>query len=211
MENRCLTICGSERKRCFIRNSKQINCIADMILNKVSGILGIIELTLEENRNEKVAGNLQKATESIHELVNWVKFLQIAHDLRKISLQSEGAGSHDKRREIRYPFPDIYRKYLTMRVKIADAFREVVIINFSSHGVQFSLSEPLEVNAVIDCVLFMRHTIEKKVFFRARVRYSSGEHEGFVTGVEIEEMPEHLNFDFFDNMFEFIKTTMPDR
>lgn len=182
-----------------------------MVLNKVSGILGVVELTLEENKSEKVARNLEKAAESIHELVNWVKFLQIAHDLRMISLQSEKTVAHENRKDTRYPLPEIYRKYLAMKINIAGSFEEVIIKNISRQGVQFSSPGQLDINSVIDCVLYSTLIIERKVCFRVKIKYCARKDGELITGAKIEEMPDNIDFDFFNNVFEFIKESLPGR
>ncbi|MCL4476778.1 MAG: PilZ domain-containing protein [Nitrospirae bacterium] len=204
MHERCRRICGDDKERCFIGNKKQIDCIADMVINKVFGISSIIEISMGESAPEKIRENLSHAVRTMDELILWVKFLQIAHDLRELSSLSYESGVHEKRRELRFPLPGIHQKYILMKVKIADSFVPVVIKNFSPHGIQFTCPEPLVPDTVRDCILLSTHGIKKEVSFKVKVRYCTKQGPAFVVGVQTEDISDKVSFNFFKSVHDFI-------
>jgi hypothetical protein len=75
-KERCLQICGDDSNPCFIGNNKQIDCISDMIINKVYAVKATVDRAREENQCEEIANFLGMASENVDELINWVKYLQ---------------------------------------------------------------------------------------------------------------------------------------
>lgn len=175
-----------------------------MVINKVSGIKEIIEITLADNQHEKITENLTEALKSINELTNWVKFLQIAHDLRLLSSLSYGNKTHEKRKEIRYPLPEIYQKHISLKINVSGSWVPVLLTNFSQRGVQFKCPEPLDSGAVYECVLFTVHRINKAVSFKARIKYCTKHEREFVIGATIEEIADAISFNFFEDVYNFI-------
>ncbi len=204
MHERCERICGGHKEQCFIGNKKQVECVADMVINKVFGISSIIEMAMGESNPEKIRENLSHAFRTVNELVTWVKYLQISHDLLVLSSLSRESAIHEKRTEIRFPLTEIHQKYIMMKVKIADSFVPVGITNFSAHGIQFTCPEPLAPGTVKDCILLSTRVIEKEVSFRVKVKYCTKQGAAFIAGVRTESVSDTVFFDFFRSVHELI-------
>lgn len=213
MKERCRRICGTEDPRCFIGNLKQVECISDMVLNKVSGIMAVIELTLAEEDRQRISENLVRALSSIEELVNWVKFLQISHDLRAMSslIHPEGQvkGGKSARKEMRFPLPEAYHKYIAMEIDISGTFVQVSLVNFSRRGIQFLSGEPVPVDSRKDCRLCARHGVRKEVTFRLHVRHAKRHQDAYIIGGLTEEISDNTAFDFFESIYELIRNALP--
>jgi hypothetical protein len=73
---RCGLICGDDRTGCFVENANHLECITDIIINKVWAARAIIELGARESSCERMAGILNVATGEMDELVDWMKNLR---------------------------------------------------------------------------------------------------------------------------------------
>ncbi|GBE34213.1 PilZ domain protein [bacterium BMS3Bbin06] len=214
MLERCKRICGRDRKKCFVQNKEQITCIADMVINKIGGITSLIELTLQESLPESTVKNLERTLDQTYELVNWVKFLQVAHDLKKASLLADAytdtdkVGLHERRSEQRYHHSESYRKYLQLTVKFSDSPVSAEIINFSEHGILFLCSSPVEINSFIDCSLATCRTIKKELSFKAKVVHCTQRGGDYKIGVFIKESVNNTSFDFFKGIHHLIIETI---
>ena len=175
-----------------------------MVINKVFGITSILELAKMESKEDAMNEYLNKALNQTQELVNWIKFLQIAHDLKTfISLPGE-TQAYERRREMRFPLPEIYQKYIILKINISGIFVPVILANFSQHGLQFICSQPLEADSVKDCVLVTSQTIGRQVYFKARVRHCAKQNEEYIVGAQIEEISDSASFDFFTSVHDYI-------
>lgn len=105
MLERCHRICG-RLDACFINNKKQIECLSDLLINKAFCTVEILEGILRENKDANLALKLRNALRGPYEIINWTKYIQIAHDLKFI-LKTESLHLPERRIEIRYPLPEI--------------------------------------------------------------------------------------------------------
>jgi hypothetical protein len=208
LHERCKRICGDDKEHCFIGNKKQVECIADMVINKMFGVSSLISISMTESDPEKMREKLSFAVKTMDELITWVKFLQIAGDLRELSALSFGEGVSEKRQETRYPLPEKYREYLLMKVKVGGSFVPVSITNFSRHGIRFICPEPLAPGSVADCVLLSCHRIRKEVSFSVRVKHCSRQGTAFIAGVQTEDISDEDSFDFFRSVHDLIMQTV---
>ncbi len=204
MKDRCKRICGSESEHCFIDNKKQVACIADMVSNKVAGVLAVIELTAGEDDKNKIIANLNKIMKAVDELDSWVKFLQIVHDLRELNALLSEDGINEKRKEIRYPFPEFYQKYIVLKVWTSGFFVECRLKDFSASGLQFKCPEPIDIDSVKECTLSTNHIIKKSVSFKIRVRHCKKLNGEFLIGSRIKKVSDSMSFNFFRNVYDFI-------
>lgn len=204
MKERCRQICGDDVEHCFINNKKQIACIADIVINKVFGITSFIELVKQEKQNDKVNEYFNEILKKMQELIDWVKFLQIAHDLKTLISFPDETKIPEKRKEMRFPFPEIYQKYIVLKINISGLFVPVTLINFSQHGLQFKCHEPLDINSVRDCTFLTKHIIEKEVSFKVRVKHCEKHNEEFIIGGLIEEVSDGVSFNFFKSVHDYI-------
>lgn len=74
-KERCQQIC-SDSSTCFIGNNRQVDCISDMIINKVYAVKATVDRAREDNQCEEIAEFLDMASENVDELISWVKYLQ---------------------------------------------------------------------------------------------------------------------------------------
>jgi hypothetical protein len=202
---RCRRICGNFSDKCFIKNGEQVACIADIIINKASvSLLGLEQVQGETGLSKSAYTNLELSIKAINELVNWVKFLQLSHDLRElVTISHEDAPG--KRSETRYPLPEVYQQYISTHIKVSDSYLPVLLLNFSQSGLQFKSPVEVSNNAVVECILTTSHAIRKKVHFKAVCKYCTSLINGeFVVGAKILEVSDNLIFNFFLDVYEFI-------
>ena len=202
---RCNRICGSSTDKCFISNGKQVACIADIIINRASvSLLGLEQVSNETQLSKGAGRNLDLSIKAINELVNWVKFLQLSHDLRELVTIPHNDAS-DNRSETRYPLSDVYRQYISTHIKRSDSYAPVLLLNFSQSGLQFRSPIALNKDVIVECTLSTSHAIRKKVHFKVRCKYCTSVVNGeFVIGAQILEASDRANFNFFLNVYELI-------
>ena len=204
MIERCKRICGGVSD-CCITNSKQAACISDMVINKVSGIkLLIEELALAESGRDELKEKLAIALKNIDELTNWVKFLQIVHDLRLLGSLSPADNPSEKRKESRYPLPAAYQNYLRLKIHAGASWTPAHLLNFSRYGMQFRYACPLDLNEVHQCVLSTARSFRNAVSFKARVSNCRRQNEEFIIGATIEEVEDSGIFNFFESAYNLV-------
>ncbi len=86
LTGRCKTICGEDPSGCFIINSKHVECISDIIINKVWSAREIIEMGAIRNRNNDLAELLDMAIDEMDKLIVWVQ------QIRAMRIKSETSG-----------------------------------------------------------------------------------------------------------------------
>ncbi|MHB8844207.1 MAG: hypothetical protein ACYC7L_05600 [Nitrospirota bacterium] len=70
---RCCAICGEDRSGCFAENANHLECVTDIIVNKIWAARAIIEMGARESACEQMSGILNLATKDMDELIDWVK------------------------------------------------------------------------------------------------------------------------------------------
>ncbi len=189
---------------CFINNKKQIACIADMVINKVFGISSVVEIALKENLKEDIVERLDLALKETQELIDWIKFLQIANDLKTLISASEANREKEQRTEMRFPLPEIYRQYIALKINTFGVYNPVTLLNFSRSGLQFKSLFPLEINSVRECILVTSHIISKEVSFTIITRHCIKDNSGYIIGGQIEKVSDSTSFDFFKNIYDYV-------
>jgi hypothetical protein len=179
-----------------------------MIINSTSGFQEILGLVLQKNTNKDIEVYLQNSLKGINELIDWTKYLQIAHDLPEVSSLFFKTNPDEKRKEKRFQSPEICRKYLLFELNIAGACLPASIDNFSHHGIQFRCSEQLENNSVIECSLSSTHGGWRKVLFKVRIKYCVKHLKEYKFGAKIEEISDEVSFDFFNGVYDLIMVSM---
>lgn len=187
-------------------------CISDMILNKVAVTSMLLESVIQGNSESNGSKEAEVALKSLDELTGWIKFLQMAHDLREtIGIFNENRIA-EKRKEMRYPLPEIYQKYIGLSIHVHGSVISVQLLNFSQSGMQFKSPEDLAVGSVIEGIFFTeRHPIKKGVSFIAVVRHCSKLDEGFNVGVQITAVQDDSTLDFFMDVHDFIVMALSDK
>lgn len=67
----------SRQVRLFFTNANHLDCITDIIINKIWAARAIIEMGTRESTCEHMAGILNEATQEMDELITWVKKMPI--------------------------------------------------------------------------------------------------------------------------------------
>ena len=119
----------------------------------------------------------------------------------------------ERREEKRYLVPDIYRKYITLRVReVSGEFGPVKLLDFSPRGIRMKSPGEIPVDSVIECLIGAPKSITKEVPFVGVVRYcNEDESEGdYLIGAEIVETSDRLGFEIFSEVHDFIKERMGD-
>lgn len=203
LSQRCKRLCGGFGENCFVRNQNQISCIADMIINKLSGILAVMEHAASD-QSYNVGEFACMALKNVRELIDWVKFLQISHDLRVPGSLAYEAKESEKRREMRYPLPELYRKYIIVEIDIAGSLRQVKLSDFSRHGIQFRCSQRLETGSLTNGVLRSAGSVGREVAFKVRIRHCTSYGGEYIAGGNLEAVSDNTIFDFFKSVHDFI-------
>lgn len=73
---RCATICGESTSGCFMTNKNHLECITDIVINRVWAAREIIELGINENDSHHASALLSMATDELDELVYWMQELR---------------------------------------------------------------------------------------------------------------------------------------
>lgn len=116
----------------------------------------------------------------------------------------------ERRKETRYPVPEIYRQYIIFKLKKNDVFIQVALLDFSRHGIRLKSPFPIENNSILGCLISVPASLKKEVEFKARVRHCIADDTSsdFIIGAEIEEIPDNLWFHVFEKVHDFILNRM---
>lgn len=110
----------------------------------------------------------------------------------------------DRRRDKRYRIPEIYQKYISLKLATEEGYVEAALFDFSEHGIKIISPVPLAVGALQGCLVSAPASLSKEVSFAARIRQCF-EHEGwFIAGAEIEEIHDEVWFRVFKKVHDFI-------
>lgn len=116
----------------------------------------------------------------------------------------------ERRKETRYPVPEIYRQYIIFKIKKNGAFIQVALLDFSRHGIRLKSPSPIENDSVVGCLISVPASLKKEVEFKVKVRrcVADDTSSDFIIGAEIEEIPDKLWFHVFEKVHDFILTRM---
>jgi hypothetical protein len=201
--DRCKVICGGVYESCIIDNPRHLDCIADMVINKTSVISLLLGRVLRESPDDTVQ-NTHDAMTISNELGNWVKYLQMTRNLKQLKALHLDVGISHRRKMARYRLPKIYEKYILMKVHLPDRCVSIGIIDFCQRGAQFQSPEPLKTGTEVECTLSTMHNIKKTVRFRIRIKYCCASGDGYLIGAHIDEVGDSSEFNFFNNIYDFI-------
>lgn len=203
MKDRCTMICGEDGRQCITANNRQVRCVADMVVNQAYGILSIMDMLKTEKDPQAVDEFLGEVRTISNELINWAKYLQVSHDIRKV-VRQERDWQNDSRREARYPFPEEFGEFISLRVDGPMAPVKATILNFSQSGVQFRYRGRPPVDSMIACTLMGNERIGKKVGLVCEVKYYSEETGETLVGAQVVEVSDSTDFNFFMSVLEMM-------
>lgn len=208
MRQRCEMICGNDAAgvECITANSNQVKCVTDMVVNQAYGISSVIDMMKEEEDPGTVLQYMEEIQTISSELINWAKYLQVTSDIRKLMAQLSPDG-HDKRSQVRYPFPEEFREFVSIRLD-APVQAYASIINFSQSGIQFRYKGEAPLDSALVCTLLSHERIGKKVTFICEVKYFTDEEGEVIVGAQIVEVSDSPDFNFFMNVLDFMSESV---
>ena len=68
----------------------------------------------------------------------------------------------ERRKETRYPVPEIYRQYIIFKIKKNDVFIQVALLDFSRHGIRLKSPSPIENNSILGCLISVPASLKKR-------------------------------------------------
>jgi hypothetical protein len=74
---RCETICGENTAGCFMANKNHLECITDIVINRVWAAREIIELGAHEHDARHASVLLSAATDELDELVHGLQEFRV--------------------------------------------------------------------------------------------------------------------------------------
>ncbi len=117
----------------------------------------------------------------------------------------------ERREEQRHVVPEIYRKYITLKVRGASGkFVPVKLLDFSPKGIRMKGSYEIPVDSAIECLISAPKSITKEIPFVGEIKYCIQDEIGgdYLIGAEIIETSDRLGFEIFAEVHDFIKERM---
>jgi hypothetical protein len=117
----------------------------------------------------------------------------------------------ERREEKRHVVPEIYRKYITLKVREDTGdYVPVKLLDFSPRGIRMKSPYKIPVDSAIECLISAPKSITKEVPFIGEIKYCIlDEFDGdYLIGAEIIETSDRLGFEIFSEVHDFIKERM---
>ncbi len=117
----------------------------------------------------------------------------------------------ERREEKRHIVPELYRKYITLKVREdTGEYVPVKLLDFSPKGIRMKSSYEIPVDSAIECLISAPKSITKEVPFIGEIKYCvQDEFDGdYLIGAEIIETSDRLGFEIFSEVHDFIKERM---
>ena len=117
----------------------------------------------------------------------------------------------ERREEERHAVPEIYRKYIALKVRRASGeFITVKLLDFSPKGIRIKSPYEIPVDSEIECLIPAPKSLTKEVPFIGQIKYCIvDEFDGdYLMGAEITETSDRLGFEIFSEVHDFIKERM---
>ena len=118
----------------------------------------------------------------------------------------------ERRKGERLALPDLYRKYITFKVReVSGNFVDAELFNFSSHGIRIRSRYALPLDSTIDCLVSMPESFTKEIPFKGKIKYCIQEEPmgNYLIGAEIIETVDNTAFDLFSKIHDFMKERIP--
>jgi len=119
----------------------------------------------------------------------------------------------ERRKVERYVVPEIYRKYILLKVRKASGeFVPMELLDFSPKGIRMKSSYGISVDSAVECLISAPKSITKEIPFVGKIKYCiQDELEGdYLMGAEIIETSDRPGFEIFSEVHGFIKERMGD-
>jgi hypothetical protein len=123
----------------------------------------------------------------------------------------KGASMNERRKEKRHNIPEIYRKYVTLKIrKDAVELLLVDLLDFSPDGIKIRHPSQLPVDSAVEWIISIPKSLSKEIPFVARIKYCIQEEgdDNYLIGAEIIESGKNLWLEIFSKTHDFIKERM---
>jgi len=113
----------------------------------------------------------------------------------------------ERRKGERLVVPDLYRKYITFKVREASGnFVDAELFNFSPHGIRIRSRYELPFNSTIECLVSAPESFAKEIPFKGKIKYCIQEEPmgNYVIGAEIIEPGDKTAFEIFSKIHGFV-------
>ena len=114
----------------------------------------------------------------------------------------------ERRREERHVVPELYRKYITFKIRQgANEFVPVELQDFSPKGIRIKVPYEFRIDSTIECLIAAPKSLSKEIPLTARIRYwIKDERAGdYLIGAEIVQTSDPIWLNLFLNVHDFIK------
>ncbi|MBI5100258.1 MAG: PilZ domain-containing protein [Nitrospirae bacterium] len=187
-----------------------MECIADMVINKISGVSSCIELALDEADSGNRDACLRKGLHGLNDLTNWIKYLQMVRDFA-LAAKVMDERDNDKRRERRYPVPEFYRQYINLIVDCGDGGAVCTLVNFSQQGMCFISRDAIIEGTICRCGFSVAHAVSEELSFPVRVRYCVSRDDVYEVGAEVASGEDEISFNLFRSVTDAMQTMLPSQ
>jgi hypothetical protein len=119
----------------------------------------------------------------------------------------------ERRKGERYVVPEIYRKYITFKVRgVSGDFVDAELFNFTSNGIRIKSRCELPFDSTIECLISVPESLTEEILFTGKIKYCIQEEPmgDYLIGVEIIETDDELGFGAFLKVYDFIKERIKD-
>ncbi len=119
----------------------------------------------------------------------------------------------ERRKGERHVLSEMYRKYITFKVKeVSGDFVDAELFNFSPNGIRIKSRYELPFDSTIECLVSVPKSFTKEIPFTGRIKYCIQEERmgDYLIGVEVIETGDKTAFELFLKIHDFIKERIGD-
>ncbi len=119
----------------------------------------------------------------------------------------------ERRKEERYVVPELYRKYVTFRIRDGSGeFVPAELYDFSLNGVKIRTPHGISVDSTIECRIGAPKSLTKEIPLIVRVKYCTKDElvGNYLIGAGIIQTGERIWLDLFSKVHDFIKERIGD-
>ncbi|GAB4390874.1 MAG: hypothetical protein Kow0025_25870 [Thermodesulfovibrionales bacterium] len=110
----------------------------------------------------------------------------------------------ERRKSRRFQVPEIYQKYVMLKMETGEGYLDVALFDFSEHGIKIVSPVPLKPGSLVGFVISAPDSMSQRVHFKARIRQCFEQEGWHIAGAEIEEVEEEIWFRVFKKVHDFI-------
>ncbi len=119
----------------------------------------------------------------------------------------------ERRKGERYVVPEIYRKYITFKVRgVSGDFVDAELFNFTSNGIRIKSRCELPFDSTIECLISVPKSLTEEILFTGKIKYCIQEEPmgDYLIGAEIIKISDKIAFELFLKVHDFIKERIGD-